>query len=81
MREFFLNLMSTSGAASTKNFLIILFGVTLAVICLYEVYMDEYILPTTTLAGLISILAELKRRERKVRIEQKKEKENGKAEN
>lgn len=81
MREFFLSMLSSHGSVSTKNFLIILFGVTLAIICLYEVWVGEYVLPTTTLAGLITLLAELKRREKKAKIEVQKEKENGKAEN
>lgn len=61
--------MSSSAVASTKNFLIILFGITLAGICVYEVIMGEYVLPTTTLAGLVTLLAEIKRREHKVKIE------------
>lgn len=80
MREFFLNLMSSSSAASTKNFLAVIIGITLCFICVYEVVIaKEYVLPTTTLAGLLSLIFEIKRREQKVRIEHTKVKENGEA--
>lgn len=80
MREFFLNLMSSSSAASTKNFLAVIIGITLCFICVYIVVIaKEYVLPTTTLAGLLLGIFEMKRREHKVKIEHKKVKENGQA--
>jgi hypothetical protein len=80
MRDFFLNLMSSTSAVSTKNFLAVIIGITLCFICVYEVVIaKEYILPTTTLAGLLAAIFEIKRREKKVKIENRKE--NGKTEN
>lgn len=76
MREFFLNLMSSSSAASTKNFLAVIIGVTLCFICVYLVVVaKEYVLPTTTLAGLLAAIFEFKRQERKLKIERDKPKE------
>ena len=63
MKDFLLSLTSSNTLASSKRFLLILFGLTLVYVCIYEVMVGEYVLPTTTLAGLIATLAGINMKE------------------
>jgi len=71
MKEFITNLISSSTLASSKRFVLIMCAIVLCTICLKAAWEGEYVLPVTTLAGLVITLAEMNRRENKLKIETK----------